>query len=76
MSDPSKNNLPTLLLVAIVSAAVAVGAFYALQPPRPKTLGEKIDDAASEISKGMKNATDKFDDRSPAQKMLDSIKGK
>ena len=67
----SNNSVKTILVTAIVVIVVLVGAYVLFQPPRPKTLGEKIDAAAEEISKSMDKAADKFDDRSPAQKAAD-----
>ena len=76
-----KNNIKSLLsflLVAIISAAVAIGAFVLMQPPKPKTLGEKIDeslqDAATGLSKGMRDAADSLDQRSPLEKAADGVK--
>lgn len=67
----SNNTVKTVLITAIVVIAVLVGGYVLMQPPRPKTLGEKIDAAAEEISKGFDNAAGKLDDRSPAQKAAD-----
>ncbi|MDX1922543.1 MAG: hypothetical protein SFW65_05400 [Alphaproteobacteria bacterium] len=67
----ANNTIKTVIITAIVVAVVLVGAYVLMQPPRPKTLGERIDAAAEEISKGMDKAAGSFDDRSPAQKAAD-----
>lgn len=67
----SNNTVKTVLITAIVVIVVLVGGYVLFQPPRPQTLGEKIDAAAEEFSKGIDKAAGKFDDRSPAQKAAD-----
>ncbi len=64
-------NTKTIIITALVVAVILVGGYLLFQPPRPQTLGEKIDAAAEEISKGMDKAAGSFDDRSPAQKAAD-----
>ncbi|NDE90728.1 MAG: hypothetical protein EB059_06270 [Alphaproteobacteria bacterium] len=60
-----------VLMTAFIMTVILVGGYLLFQPPRPKTLGEKIDAAAAEISKGFDNAAGKLDDRSPAQRAAD-----
>lgn len=68
----AKNNTLTVVLVtAIVVIAVMAGGYFLFQPKRPQTLGERLDAAAQELSKGIDGAAGKFDDRSPAQKAAD-----
>lgn len=69
---PDKNNnLVVALITAIVVVALMTGGYLLFQPKRPQTLGERLDAAAEEISKGINGAADKFDDRSAAQKAAD-----
>ncbi len=67
----SNNTIKTVLITAIVVVVVLVGGYVLMQPPRPQTLGEKIDAAAEEFARGVDKAAGTFDDRSPAQKAAD-----
>lgn len=57
------NNMFTIIIVAAISAAVAVGAYVAMQPKKPATLGEKLDAAAQELSKGVDGAAKALDQK-------------
>lgn len=71
MAAPKKNTVMVVIVTALIVSIILVGGYALFQPPRPKTLGEKIDAATEELSKGIDNAAGRFDDRSPAQKAAD-----
>jgi hypothetical protein len=71
-NNTGKNNtVGVVIITALVVAVLLVGGYFLLQPKRPQTLGEKLDAAAEEISKGIDKAAGSFDDRSPVQKAAD-----
>ncbi len=60
-----------VVITVVMVMALSVGGYVLFQPPRPQTLGEKIDAAVEEISNGVDKAVERFDDRSVAQKAAD-----
>lgn len=71
MASQKNNTLGVIIITAVIVTAILVGGYIMFQPPRPKTLGEKLDAAAQELSDGLNKAAGSFDDRSPAQRAAD-----
>lgn len=67
------NSTSKLLTAIIVVALLILGGYYFFTPEE-RTLGEKIDDAAGELSNGLDDAGKALEDRSPAEKVQDAVK--
>ena len=71
MAAGNNNTVKVVIITALVVVIVLVGGYALFQPPKPKTLGEKLDAAAEEFANGIDKAAGRFDERSPAQKAAD-----
>jgi hypothetical protein len=61
-----------LALVAVTVIALAAIMYYS-DARRPATVGERIEAAADEMAEGVDNATERMQDRTPAEKVGDAI---
>lgn len=68
------NTNSSRLIISVVVLVLLIAAGYWFVTPRERTLGEKVDDAASELSNGVDNAAESLKDRSPAEKVGDAVK--
>lgn len=68
------NSNSSRLIISIVVLVLLIAAGYWFVTPRERTLGEKVGDAASELSDGVKDAVDATQDKSPAEKVGDAVK--
>lgn len=70
--NTSKSNM-TVMVIAIL-ALLAIIAYAVMQTPDNRTAGEKISDAAHELSEGnVQDAGRALQNRTPMQKMGDAI---
>lgn len=63
----------TYVVVAVVVLAIIAG-YYLLNTPDRRTPGDKIGDAASELSNGVDKASRELQDRTPGEKIGDAVK--
>ncbi len=59
--------------LSILLVVVAVLAYAALTTPERRTTGERIGDAVEQLDNGVDNAARELKDRTPAEKVRDSI---
>ncbi|HEU0118847.1 MAG TPA: hypothetical protein VFR09_09470 [Alphaproteobacteria bacterium] len=62
------------VVVIIVVAVLAVGAYFVLTMPDRRTPTEKIGDAIHDLPQGFDKASRQLEDRTPGQKIGDTIK--
>ena len=68
------NKTTKTVLIAVVTALIAAGAFVYFTTPEDRTVEEKIEDAANTLDRGVDDAARQLEDRSPAEKVRDGIK--
>lgn len=68
------NSNTSRLVISILVVVLLIAAGYWFVTPKERTLGEKVNDAAGELSNGVKGATDALQDKSPAEKVGDAVK--
>lgn len=65
-------NNKTLIVILIV-AVLAVGAYLALNQPDQRSTGEQIGDAVSKLDEGVDDAARELEKRTPAERIKDDI---
>lgn len=60
--NQDRNRMRTMVVVAAVVVATAIGLVIWTQNDDPDTLGEAIEQGADDISDGLKDAGDELDD--------------
>lgn len=69
----TRSNNTVMYILALVVATIIALAAIMHYTKREQTLGERMDAAAGEMAKGIDNATDRFRDRTPAEKVGDAV---
>jgi hypothetical protein len=62
-----------IILITVILALVAGYAIFNMRDNRD--LGERISDAAGELSDGVGSAAEQLEDKSPAEQLVDDAKG-
>ncbi len=65
-------NNKTLIVVLIV-AVLAIGAYLALNQPDQRSTGEQIGDAVGKLDEGVDDAARELERRTPAERIKDDI---
>ena len=66
----SKTNVVLTVIAAIV--LVGAGVVY-MTTPEDRSIGQKVEDAANSLDDGVDDAARQLEDRTPAEKLSDSI---
>lgn len=75
MQSNIRNNNTVVYILALVAATVIALAaiMYYSDARKPATMGDRIEAATDDIAEGVDNASERFQDRSPAEKVGDAI---
>lgn len=74
MADNSNSQIGKPLLIFLIAAVAALGAFVVLTMPDQRTAGEKVGDAIDALPQGMDKAARELQDRTPGERVGDAVK--
>lgn len=69
----SQSQIKSLLMGGVLIVFIVMG-YYAFTAPDRRSVGERIGDAANELSNGSDKAVRQLRDRTPAEKLTDAAK--
>jgi cell division protein FtsL len=66
------NNNKTIIGILVIAVIVLLG-YVVLNQPDQRSLGDKIEDAASQLDEGVDDAARELEDRTPAERVIDEV---
>ncbi|MCK9992993.1 MAG: hypothetical protein Dbin4_01513 [Alphaproteobacteria bacterium] len=68
-----KQTQARFLAIAAIAIIAGIAGYYLMNAPDRRSTGEKIGDAVDELDRGLGEAAEKLEDRTPAEKLGDAI---
>lgn len=72
MNNENKNNM-NMIIGIVVAAVVVFGAWAYLNQPDDRTMGQRLEDAGSNLDEGLDDAARELQDRTPLERAGDEI---